>query len=172
MGAEAYLFQIIPRQELTLNELKNIFQKLNIKSVNKKTSICFEKIDEKSIIEFKVYLKENNKNVVDEIFSRFCVGNPLEVIDNFFNLIKKIEKQIPVKVSDWQTKKHIYLKDEESYKQTKKTASLIKKGFEEAFGKIDTPIRCDDVWEYVKHNPDSKVIKWEEQHPKHIQKKE
>ena len=162
MGIEAYLFRIIPTKEVSVSKLTKLFNELKLKKLDEKfSSIYFEIVNKNSIIEFDIIINKNNHNKIEAIYSQFCVGNPVEALNDFIKLLTKIDKKLSLKLRDTQLHKIIKF-DNNDFDLVKEHFIKRKSDFEYLHGKIDVLIRCDDVWERVKNNPDSRVIRWEE----------
>ena len=160
MGLESYNFQMVSELKTSSEELEKILFKCGFVKLKKHfDSIYYEQVKKTSILELQVILDEKSQKIMN-ISIRFCISNPIKVIDDFFAFLKELSRSIPIKVYEFQGDKLIYSKKVEEYEYVKEKAVKHKAWFENLYGKVDSPIRCgDEYWEYVQKHKLGKA-KW------------
>jgi len=160
MGLEAYVFQLVFEGNLSKNELDKILKQNNFVIKEKElNSINYEQVNEYSIIEVQAIFDEK---VVNNIFIRFCVSNPLNVVEDLFLLFENLSKTILIKVRDFQASKVVYSSTINEFDFVKESTIKQKKSLEKLYGRVNKPINCNDYWKYVEKYNLGKA-KWSKQ---------
>ena len=118
MGLEAYLFNIEFKEPVLEQDIVGLFEKIGMNHLNDKFekrtdknygSYYFEYRTENGLTEGHCILEPTDREISD--FSlRFSVVSPKSVINQTFDLLKKLNDIKPINVYDTEIKNHVYRK--------------------------------------------------------------
>ncbi len=143
---EAYLFDVHLLKEVSIEEVGSSLRKQNfILMKSDEHSQNYEQKNSNSILECRVF---NYGEKQKHFFLRFCVSNPLDVVEDLFKFFRIFNEQIAIKVHDRYLKKIVFDKETDLKQEVYEKAEILKEGVEKAYGKADRPINCNDYWKF------------------------